>query len=140
MPRWILGCLFATMSATAQYTTESIAGRWCRGLTGSVYSFLPTVGFLFALVWLPRISQTTARPYFVTTTVVALLSLWPLIFAVSSPPIINLAVFSALYLFNPTFLFAGAITVLLASGVLERARISNSEHTASSSPVNPHGP
>ena len=104
VPRWVLGCLFAAVSAVAQYTMESIAGRWCRGLTGSVYCYLPTAGFIFALVWLPRISQRTARPIYIATTVVAVLSLWPLILAMSSGPVIHAAVFAILYLFNPTLL------------------------------------
>ena len=75
VPRWILGCLFAVVSAVAHYTAELTEGRELVGLTGSVWSFLPTAGFVVALVSLPRISQTTARPYYVATTVVAVLSL-----------------------------------------------------------------
>ena len=145
--RWILGCLFAVVSAVAHYTAELTEGRELVGLTGSVWSFLPTAGFVVALVSLPRISQTTARPYYVATTVVAVLSLWPLILVVFWPsifvvrsPVIQLAVWTVLYTLTPTLLFAGAVTVLLASGILERARISKSDHAGSSPPVNSHGP
>lgn len=91
--------------------------RFMWSLEGAAYGLLPCLGFCGALILLPRISETTGRPYMWAVVGVAVLSVWPLPL-LESWPMQYVAFVSAL---NPAFLFTGAVTVLLAIGVLERA-------------------
>ena len=104
-------------ATTTYWSGTSWEGRLILGVAGAVYSLLPIFGFCMALVALPRIHRSTARPCFSAAALVAIFSVWPVVFLDRVP----WGVYAVVHVLNSAFLFVGTVTVLLATGALVRA-------------------